>query len=1276
MKAVIPDMNSFEIFVAKDEPSIEGSSIITLQTIEHMFNSMVKRDPLNNSLQPITLDEMTHQLKPYANVLAKRPIPFDDWHQLYLYAKKSIEHITSTPSSKLIKETAYIQPNQLKTPRTKTMNWIANKPGRNIREKLAGRKVLAEKSVFVVDTKENKVFVRVMKQLAKQFKNRMAYSVAQGKYDTQLMDEQRIEEMKRFLSFYKKVRFSDLGDLDVSKPITEPNNKLISDKHYAPIWRLYNELNNRKYKSEQKIQYLLQRFENIFMLYVVQRLNELQDLTPVNGFIELSDDTSAITVKNFDASNLRFDYFLEAKAVESVVVKTVQIGLQHLICENAKGEQVIIPASHFESRAAFGRMKAGDVLSFNNDAGGGMPHNGFNRLSVRFVKGLHISIQQFDLVEGLYKESTKSELIFQVEATDEEVQVNRGLPIMLKVSGAADSSFTAFADVEGLNTLTQYVMEELNKRIAFSQQTRNEQEKAIEEIETIAFDFTKTVPTLYVDGHIHTVEDAYLVEYVNETDQRLVPTSSQFLNKLNKPVLQFHQIFDVENDVYQTVVQNFLPLLQQTRSKQTIAPATPLLYLVPDNIDEFAQMDIKKAISIQYKKNFPIWRSISAMLHLENGLEKHTLKRTIVFDTNGPQASATQIKLQQKNADALFMHYPAYVDGEDLAEQLTITAVSRHYTHLYNEKYKLELSEQEKEHILHAGIAERCLTLHELQLLYRGPHKAPVEFEFDEMLYNFVIAKWTDYFKQYVLSLKQNILTKEEIRPTHIVMLTDFAIVEQEIQRYLKEELGEVEVIFTETQALLTAVAQPKVMQKLIASEPIWFEYLPDLSLEVIREGTYGSLPLIQNEYMGNTMGATKVFEIQETLVLAKNQQQFSFPLKRGGSLGREISAVIKNMAFPLKEDLEMKLTIEYKYGFENSYRLILVPISPHPKIKEIEVQWISEGTKESLEMDYIPVPAGGMTEEEKQVAIDVIESIFEQVSEFESIVDEDGIIYTGMILSLSRSFLKGTYSVRRLLCQLDEDTHRELNAFVNYDEYDYLFRMRKHVPEKIREGTRIKEFDRLFSEAQKFALSFGERVPDAKITKFIREIERNRRNNELIFPMLYRNSDNPLILEKAESIILHGGFNTIRAIRDMIWRDLKILTNLYKQNPEIILKLYQLIKDELHSVMQFQNENVNIKRVRDSCEVLLAIMRLRNKPEFRFMKIGSKEMRKMAKQIRDVDSLLYEVNGETIPTLLQFELEKPVGLWKLSDIGYVLNAYLTGDIKDNLITVYDISEE
>ena len=45
------------------------------------------------------------------------------------------------------------------------------------------------------------------------------------------------------------------------------------------------------------MQYLLQRFENIFMLYVVQRLNELQDLTPVNGFIELSDDTSAITVK-------------------------------------------------------------------------------------------------------------------------------------------------------------------------------------------------------------------------------------------------------------------------------------------------------------------------------------------------------------------------------------------------------------------------------------------------------------------------------------------------------------------------------------------------------------------------------------------------------------------------------------------------------------------------------------------------------------------------------------------------------------------------------------------------------------------------------------------------------------------------------------------------------------------------------------------------------------------------------------------------------------------
>ena len=43
-----------------------------------------------------------------------------------------------------------------------------------------------------------------MKQLAKQFQNRMAYSVAQGKYDTQLMDEQRIEEMKHFCLFTKR----------------------------------------------------------------------------------------------------------------------------------------------------------------------------------------------------------------------------------------------------------------------------------------------------------------------------------------------------------------------------------------------------------------------------------------------------------------------------------------------------------------------------------------------------------------------------------------------------------------------------------------------------------------------------------------------------------------------------------------------------------------------------------------------------------------------------------------------------------------------------------------------------------------------------------------------------------------------------------------------------------------------------------------------------------------------------------------------------------------
>lgn len=1276
MNVVIPDTNSFEVFVANEEPSIEGSSIITLQTIEHMFNSMVKRDPLNNSVQPITLDEMMYKLQPYANTLAKRPVPFDDFHQLYLYAKKSIEHITATPSSKLVKETAYIQPNQLKSPRTKTMNWIANKPGRNVREKLAGRKVLAEKSVFVVDTKENKVFVRVMKQLAKQFQNRMVYSVAQGKYDTQSIDEQRIEEIQRFLSFYKKVKFSKLGDLDVSKPITEPNNKLISDKYYAPIWRLYNELNNRKYKSEQKMKYLLQRFESVFLLYVVHRFNELQDLLPVNRFIEIGDETSSITVKNFDSSSVRFDYFLEAAKVETVIVKTVQIQMRRLVCENAKGEQVFIPASHFESLAAFGRVKKGDEIAFNNEADCVLLHDGFNRLSVQYDHGLRVSLQKFEQVNGLYEASTKSELFLRLEASEEETKANRGIPIKLKVSGAADSSYTTFADVEGLNTLMLHVMDELNKLVPLSQHTRNYKQKETSEIETIAFDFTKAVPTVFMDGHNQSINDAYMVEYTKQAEQRLIPTNRHYLNGLDKPVLQFHQIFDVENDAYQTVIQNFLPLLQHTRSKQKIAPSTPLLYLVPDNIDEFAQMDIKKAMSVQYKKNFPIWRSISAMLHLEKWLEKQTLKRTIVFDTNGPQASATQITLQQKNATALFMHYPAYVNNSKGAEELTMTAVCRHYMHLYNEKYKLKLSEQEIEHLLHAGMVESCITLRIAQLLYRNPNKAPVELTFDETLYNFVISKWTEQFKEYIQSLKSTILTKDEILPTHIVVLTDFSIVEQTVRTYIKDELGGVNVIFAKTDVLLKAVAQPEVMQKLVASEPIWFEYLPDLSLEVIREGTYGSLPLIENEYIGNTMGAVKLFEIEETLVLAKNQKQFSFPLKRGGSLGREISAVIKNIALPLKEDLEMKLMIEYKYGFENSYRLILVPIAPHPKIKEIEVQWISEGMKDSLEMDYIPVPAGLMTKDEKQLAIDMIERIFEKVSEFESIVDENGILYKGLVASLSRSFLKGTYALRRLQRQLDEDTCEKLDAFVEYYEYDYLYRMRKHVPVKIREGERMKEFDWLFSEARKFALSFGERVPDDKITKFIKKIEHSRRNNEFIFPMLYRNSYKPEILEKVETVILNTGFNSIRAIRDMIWRDPEILPNLYKKNPTIIMKLYQLIKDELQSVIKKQDENINIKRIRDSCEVLLALMCLRNKSEFSFMKIGSKEMRKMAKLIQDVDSFLYDNVGETIPTLLQFELEKPVGLWKLSDIGYVLNAYLTGDIKDNLITVNDISEE
>ncbi len=87
----------------------------------------------------------------------------------------------------------------------------------------------------------------------------------------------------------------------------------------------------------------------------------------------------------------------------------------------------------------------------------------------------------------------------------------------------------------------------------------------------------------------------------------------------------------------------------------------------------------------------------------------------------------------------------------------------------------------------------------------------------------------------------------------------------------------------------------------------------PELSLEVVRDGHFGELPLLERgTFVDPFLGDAVRFKVPETLTLARGHRWFSFPLRVGRQGGRAVSweARLDSAAFPLDHDVFARLTL------------------------------------------------------------------------------------------------------------------------------------------------------------------------------------------------------------------------------------------------------------------------------------------------------------------------------------------------------------------------------
>lgn len=200
-------------------------------------------------------------------------IIFDDFIRIADYAYVAVKEIINNPSTQLEKMSCKVQIQKATGMGIKTMKWMAERPGRNVKEKVSPQnKVLTEKTIFSVDTKENREFMYMHRILHDAILARVSNTECRNCNNSQCRYYAWVMRINKLFSLNAKLRKTDLSDV---RPIKQPiqNNKLMCDKNYRIVWNAVKMLSGIEDKIFKDFNEMLEsRFAMIIYWIILSKL--------------------------------------------------------------------------------------------------------------------------------------------------------------------------------------------------------------------------------------------------------------------------------------------------------------------------------------------------------------------------------------------------------------------------------------------------------------------------------------------------------------------------------------------------------------------------------------------------------------------------------------------------------------------------------------------------------------------------------------------------------------------------------------------------------------------------------------------------------------------------------------------------------------------------------------------------------------------------------------------------------------------------------------------
>ena len=685
-------------------------------------------------------------------------------------------------------------------------------------------------------------------------------------------------------------------------------------------------------------------------------------------------------------------------------------------------------------------------------------------------------------------------------------------------------------------------------------------------------------------------------------------------------------------------IEIFPKYLENIKEERNIDNKNICIYSSLEALDSENQKILNSIFESNFNKSYPIWRSILATYSIKNNDEKWLEKRDkfFVLDLNTEIQTINTIEREKK----INKHHPVMILEEEEYEvlnELSLKSYLKKYLEEYLKTYNIEMDETEKINLISSGRVYRAIFKHKKYLISNMNFYLERDQTILKNIGNTFYSNLQKFISDFLKDKKRKLL-----------IISDYIGEKYSINKIDIKVLKEEDL----------ALGKDEIITKIKNNENLWNEYLPNITLETVKNGHFYNLDLVkENEDIEIIFGKGQVININENLVLPKDVEVIKFPLYSQDSNNKKLYFLeIRSELFPLKENLVVNLEVIYSYGSKDPYKINL-------KANGIDSSKFS--TKWTENIDKLKIPLLDYPEKKNKTnGILDIEKILKKID-----------IQSPQL----KEYLKRNKN-RFRMCIIEEIERGNFKRIINILNENTKILKLLEILNKQEKGKD------LLDEIAIFLASFGIMIYD-RID--VDNLKFDYRKRTTLF--LY-NLTNQL---KLKDILKYDKKDSeiIEVVSEISWLDKTFISKLVEKEPEILERALKFFKYSLKSLNKNFEEEYKIwsgknrlwmipNRFINYLKFILAILTVKDKEKI-LKVLDKRDILKILYDIKAVDRKIqidYPELKEEFNRRVKFDFgkelikqKKEVGLEAMSDLAYIVYCYLSGNNGSEAIKIKEV---